>query len=97
MYVVIRTYSGEDAKEVFEVIEQRSEEIRELISEIPGFVSYTAFKSPDGGTALTVCEDKEGTDKSTSIAAAWVLENVHTTPPVPHIEEGVSVAHFYGS
>lgn len=94
MYVVIRTYSGEDAKQVFDLIEQRFEEIKELIGGVPGFVSYTAFRSGDGGTTLTVCQDKDGTDQSTSVAAKWVLENVDTTPPVPHIEEGSSVAHF---
>ena len=94
MYVVIRTYTGEDAKQVFDLIEERFDEIKELISDVPGFVSYTAFRSGDGGTALTVCQDKEGTDASTSVAGRWVLENVDTTPPVPHIEEGSSVAHF---
>ncbi|MGK2954226.1 MAG: hypothetical protein ACSLFI_00930 [Solirubrobacterales bacterium] len=96
MYVVIRSYSGENASEVFDLIEERIDEVRDLISDVPGFVSYTAFRFGDGGTALTVCEDKEGTDKSTSVAAKWVLENVNTTPPVPHIEEGSSVAHISG-
>lgn len=94
MYVVIRTYSGENAAEVFDLIEERIGEVRDLISDVPGFVSYTAFRSGDGGTALTVCQDKEGADKSTSVAAKWVLEKVSTTPPVPHIEEGATVAHF---
>ena len=96
MYVVIRTYSGEGASEVFDLIEDRSAEVRELISDVPGFVSYAAFKSGDGGTAVTVCQDKEGTDTSTHVAAKWVLENVSMTPPVPHIEEGSTVAEFQG-
>ena len=94
MYVVIRSYSGEDASEVFDLIEERSDEVKALISDVPGFVTYAAFRSGDGGTAVTVCEDKEGADKSTSVAAKWVLENVSTTPPVPHIEEGTTVVQF---
>jgi len=94
MYVVIRSYSGEDAKEVFDLIEERVDEVKDLISDVPGFVTYAAFRTAEGGTAVTVCQDKEGADQSTSVAAKWVLENVHTTPPVPHIEEGSTVAQF---
>lgn len=94
MYVVIRSYSGEDAGEVFDLIEERSDEVRDLISDVPGFVNYTAFRTSDGGVAVTVCQDKDGADQSTRVAAKWVLENVSTTPPVPHIEEGSTVAQF---
>ncbi len=96
MYVVVRTYSGEEASEIFDLIESRFEEFKGLVSEVPGFVSYTAFRSPDGGTAVTVCEDKEGTDQSTKVAARWVLENISQTPPVPKIEEGTVVAYTTG-
>ncbi len=96
MYVVVRTYSGEEAKEIFDLIESRFEEFKGLVSEVPGFVSYTAFRSPDGGTAVTVCESKEGTDKSTKVAATWVLENISQTPPVPKIEEGEVVGYITG-
>ena len=94
MYVVIRSYSGEDAAEIFDLIEERVDEVKDLISDVPGFVNYAAFRTPDGGTAVTVCQDKEGADASTRVAAKWVLENVSTTPPVPHIEEGNTVAQF---
>jgi hypothetical protein len=95
MYVVIRSYSGEAASEIFDLIEERTDEIMELISDVPGFVSYTAFRGHGGGTAVTVCQDKEGTDKSTKVAAKWVLENITTTPPVPQIEEGSTVAEHH--
>jgi hypothetical protein len=94
MYVVIRSYSGEAASEIFDLIEQRTDEIRELFTEVPGFVSYTAFRDHGGGTAVTVCEDKDGADESTRVAAMWVLENISMTPPVPEIEQGSTVAHF---
>jgi hypothetical protein len=93
MYVVTRSYSGEAASEIFDLIEQRTDEIMKLISDVPGFVSYTAFRHEGGGTAITVCRDKEGTDQSTRVAARWVLENVNVTPPVPDIEEGATVAY----
>lgn len=93
MYVVIRSYSGDVASEIFDLIEARFEEIKGLMSEVPGFVSYTAFRGHGGGTAVTVCQDKEGTDASTKVAAKWVLENITQTPPVPQIEEGSTVAY----
>ncbi len=93
MYVVIRSYSGDTATEIFDLIEARFEEFKGLVSEVPGFVSYTAFRGHGGGTAVTVCQDKEGTDRSTKVAAQWVLENISQTPPVPHIEEGSAVAY----
>jgi heme-degrading monooxygenase HmoA len=96
MYVVIRSYSGEAASEIFDLIEDRYEEFKGLVSEVPGFISYTAFRGHGGGTAITVCEDKEGTDKSTKVAAKWVLENITRTPPVPQIEEGEAVAYTTG-
>lgn len=91
MYVVKRSYSGEGAPEIFDLIEERTDEIMGLMSEVPGFVSYTAFRIEGGGVAVTVCQDKEGTDKSTGVAARWVLENISETPPVPRIEEGEAV------
>ncbi len=97
MYVVIRSYSGETASEIFDLIEARTDEVSELISEVPGFVSYAAFRGHGGGTAVTVCEDKEGTDASTKVAAKWVLENITQTPPVPQIEEGSTVAYIPGT
>lgn len=94
MYVVIRSYVGEEAVETFDLIEQRIEEIKELIEEVPGFIRYTAIRSSDGGTAMTICEDKKGTDESTRIAARWVLENVAQTPPVPKVVEGEMIVQF---
>ena len=94
---MIRSYSGEGAAEIFDLIEERTDEIMELIGEVPGFVSYTAFRGHGGGTAVTVCQDKEGTDASTKVAAKWVLENIQMTPPVPQIGEGSTVACAAGS
>ena len=94
MHVVVRTYSGEGASEVFDVIEQREAEVRELITGVPGFVSYVAVRSGDGGATVTVCQDKAGTDESSRRAAGFVQENVTAAPSPPVITEGDSVLHF---
>ena len=68
--------------------------MKELISGVPGFVSYAAFRSGDGGMTVTVCQDKEGTDESSRRAAGWVKENVSTPGNPPEITEGDTVLQF---
>jgi hypothetical protein len=94
MYAVVRTYSGQGASELFELLGQREEEVKALISGVPGFVNYAAVSSGDGGVTVTVCEDKAGTDESSRRAAEWVKENVGATADPPAITEGNTVLQF---
>ena len=94
MHAVIRSYSGEGASEVFDLIEQRNEDVRTLISGVPGFISYTAVRTADGGVTVTVCEDQTGTDESSKRAAAWVKENSTMAVNPPSISQGSTVLHI---
>ncbi len=94
MYVVVRSYSGQGASELFDLLGRREEDVKNLISGVPGFVSYAAFRSGDGGATVTVCEDKAGTDESSRRAANWVKENVSTTGSPPVITEGSTILQF---
>ena len=94
MYAVVRSYSGQSASELFDQLEQRNEEVKDLIGGVDGFVSYTAFRSGEGGSTVTVCQDKTGTDESSRRAAEWVKENISATPNPPVITEGSTVVHF---
>jgi hypothetical protein len=94
MYVVVRAYSGQGASELFDLLGQREDDVKALIGGVPGFVSYTAFRSGDGGLTVTVCQDKTGTDESSRRAADWVKENVSTTTNPPVITEGITVLQF---
>jgi hypothetical protein len=94
MYVVVRSYSGQGASELFDLMGQREQDIKSLISGVPGFVSYAAFRSGDGGMTVTVCQDKAGTDESSRRAAEWVKENISTTTNPPVITEGSTVLQF---
>ena len=94
MYAVVRTYSGQGASELFDLLGQREEDVRALISGVPGFVSYAALRTGDGGVTVTVCEDKAGTDESSRRAAAWVKENVSATANPPTVTEGNTVLQF---
>jgi hypothetical protein len=94
MYVVVRNYSGQGASDLFDLIEQREEDIQDLISGVPGFISYAAFRSGDGGVTVTSCEDKAGTDESSQRAAGWIKENVSATVNPPVITEGSTFLEF---
>jgi hypothetical protein len=96
MYAVIRSYSGPGATEIFDALEQRHEEIRELfVRDVKGFVSYTAVTTgPDSGATITVCQDQAGTEESSRVAAKWVAENLATSVEPPTVSGGSVVAQF---
>ena len=94
MHVVVRSYSGQGASELFDLLGQREEDVKELIGGVPGFVTYAAVRSGDGGVTVTVCDDKAGTDESSRRAAGWVKENVSATVDPPAITEGDTVLQF---
>ena len=89
MHAVVRTYSGQGAKELFEQLEQRKSEVEDLIRSVSGFQSYTLLRTDDGGVTVTVCKDKAGTDQSLRLARDWIQENasdLRTNPPA--VSEG---------
>ncbi len=89
MHAVVRTYSGQGAKELFEQLEQRKDEVEDLIRSVSGFEAYTLLRTDDGGVTVTVCKDKAGTDQSLQLARDWIQENVsnlNTNPPT--VSEG---------
>ena len=94
MHVVIRTYSGQGTSELFEALGEREEDVKEVITGVPGFVSYVALMTGETGVTVTVCQDKEGTEESSRRAADWVKENVEATVDAPVITEGNAVLQF---
>lgn len=94
MYAVVRTYSGQGASELFDLLGEREEDVQALISGVPGFVNYAAVRSGDGGVTVTVCEDKVGTDESSRRAAEWVAENLSVKAGPPAMTEGGTVLQF---
>ena len=62
---VVTEYDGSEqssevrgAVELFDLLGQREEDVKALMAGVPGFVSYAAVRSGDGGVAVTICEDK---------------------------------------
>jgi hypothetical protein len=94
MYAVARTYSGQGASAVFDLVAERDEDVKALLGSVPGFVSYAAFRSGDGGVTVTVCEDEAGTEESSRRAAEFVKENISTPGNPPVITAGSTVLQF---
>jgi hypothetical protein len=94
MHVVIRSYSGQGASELFDLAGQRADDLKTIINGVPGFVSFAAFRTEGGGVAVTVCQDKTGTDESSRRAAGGVKENFSTTVDPPAITEGSTFLQF---
>lgn len=86
MYTSIRRYStdSDDAKEIVDIVRQGN--IADIISALPGFVSYYLLDCVEGTvTSISIFEDKAGAEQSNAIAARWVREKVqpshYLSPP----------------
>ena len=79
---------------MFDLVAQREDAVKELISGVPGFVNYFAVRTDDGGFTVTVCQDKTGTDESSRRAAEFVKENLTGSADPPVITEGGTVVQF---
>ena len=95
MQVVIRTYSGKGAKELFDVLEKRAADVQSLMGSVKGFVSYTLARSGDGGFSVTVCQDKAGIDESVQKARDWIAKNAgNTGAGAPQVSDGFVIVHL---
>lgn len=94
MQVVVRTYSGKGAKELFDLLEQHKTDVDALIRSVKGFVSYTLARSGDGGFSVTVCQDKTGIDESVQKAKDWIAKNAGNSGiAAPKVSEGSVIIH----
>jgi len=92
MHTVIRNYAGSGASALFDLLEERKEEVENLIRAVTGYVSYSLVRTADGGVSVTVCQDKAGTDESLQLAREWIQEHgSHLDVHPPTITEGVNI------
>lgn len=96
MHCIVRSYAGAGAKELFDLIVERKDEVeRVLRSDVPGLVSYALVPTQQGGFTVTTCKDKAGCDASAKVAAGWIKANaahIGTSPPA--ISEGPVALHL---
>jgi hypothetical protein len=70
----MRYYAGDS--DLADRLAARSDEIRSVISEVPGFQAYYLVKLDEATVSITVCDDEAGTAESTRVAAEWLRENM---------------------
>ena len=94
MHAVVRTYSGQGADALFNLLERRKAEVESVMRSVSGFRSYTLIRTDDGGVAVTVCKDKAGTDESVQVARDWIQQNAEDLAGPPSVSEGTVVLHL---
>ena len=92
MYATVRRYKN--AVALAEAMAAKSNEVKELITEIPGFVSYNATRDGDTVTSISIYSDKAGCDESTRRAREWVQANVKSMPSSPDVSGGEVFINF---
>lgn len=83
MHVTMRYYPGNT--DLADQLAGRSDEIRSVISAVPGFRAYYLVQLDDATVSITVCDDEAGTAESTRVAAGWIRENMpdlKSSPPM---------------
>ena len=89
MYGVVRSYSGEGAKKLAALLEERKAEVEKVIQGVPGLISWGLMRTADGCTTVTLCKDKAGADQSVTIARDWIKQNAAgISAPAPTVTEG---------
>jgi hypothetical protein len=92
MHAVVRSYSGQGAKELFDVLEKRKADVERLIRGVKGFRGYSLIRTADGGVSVTVCQDKAGADESLRVAKDWIKQNAADTGArPPAVAEGTVI------
>jgi hypothetical protein len=93
-HVVVRIYP--DAGPLTEILKARLDEVRGIMSGVPGFRSYGLLDTGGGIVSVTSAESKDGTDESSARAAEWVIANSpeDVKIPAPQITEGEGIWRF---
>ena len=89
MYGVLRSYSGNGAKELTARLEEHKADVEGALRGVPGLITWGLMKTPDGCTTFTLCKDKAGADQSVAVARDWVKKNAsNINAPAPIVTEG---------
>ena len=74
MHATMRYYHGNT--EIADQLAGREDEVRSVISAVPGFKAYYLVRLDDATVTFTVCDDEAGTAESTRVASEWLRENL---------------------
>jgi len=93
MYSVVRHYTN--AAALGAALVKFEPEVHQLLSTVPGFVSYAAMPQNADVTTITMCQDRSGTEESSRRASGWVAEHLPSESNLkPEITEGKTFIQF---
>ena len=92
MYATVRRYKNAEA--LADAMAAKSNEVKDLITGIPGFVHYYATREGDAVTSISIYNDEAGCDESTRRARVWVQANVTSMPSAPEVSSGEVFLNF---
>ena len=96
MYALIRTYDG--GNDFADVLIEREEDIRDVIGSIDGFRGYYLIRAPQGPITISVFENQESAEASSSAAAEYITDNLlDVSPASPHVSGGEIALSFASS
>ena len=74
---------------------ERGDEIREVVSAVPGYRTYAAIQTASGAVHITVADDKASGDEIIKRLRAWVSTKYpNFSRPDPQVIEGQGVARI---
>jgi hypothetical protein len=74
MHAVLRSYPGNS--ELADALAARADEVKAVISDVPGVRGYYLIRTAEGTVSVTVADDAAGTEASNAAAASWLRENL---------------------
>lgn len=74
MHATMRYYHGNT--EIADQLAEREDDVKAVISAVPGFRAYYLVRLDDATVTFTVCDDEAGTAESTRVASEWLRENL---------------------
>ncbi len=92
MYATVRRYRNAGA--LADAMSSKSDEVKALITGIPGFVNYYATREGDTVTSVSIYNDKAGCEESTRRAGEWVRKNVKPGAGAPEVSGGDVFMNF---
>jgi hypothetical protein len=92
MYATVRRYKNAGA--LVDAMASKTDEVKKLITGVPGFVSYYATREGGTMTSVSIYNDKAGCDESTRQAREWVRENVKPAVEAPEVSGGEVFVNF---
>jgi hypothetical protein len=93
-HAVVRIYP--EAGPLTGILRERKDEVRSIMTSVPGFNFYGIMDTGSGIVSLTVCDSQEGIDESIARAAEWIMTNSPADFKIdpPQILQGEPVIRF---